>query len=76
MKESDFQSKGMFQGFSPRLFNVYATKQFFFKTSLDGYWQSYGSRVQISSKKCSEIFIEYFTHSKNEMVECVNSKIF
>ena len=33
-------------------------------------------RYRISQRKYSENFVEYFTHSKNGMAECVNSKIF
>ena len=31
-------------------------------------------RYMISKKKYSEIFTEYFSHSKNGMVKCVSSK--
>ena len=31
-------------------------------------------RYRISKKKCSENFIEYFSHSKNVIAKCVSTK--
>ena len=63
--------------------------QLLFKTPLDGYWQLlnlfwpepcsvmsvYGSKIQgFPPKKCSENFIEYFTHSENGMAKYVSTQ--
>ena len=63
--------------------------QLLFKTPLDGYWQLlnlfwpepcsvmsvYRSKIQgFPKKKCSENFIEYFTHSENGMAKYVSTQ--
>ena len=70
VKESDFQSKGMFQEFSS-LFKTMATGYFltYFGQNLAGLCLFTEVRYRISPKKCSENFIEYFTHSKNGMAK-------
>ena len=34
----------------------------------------YGSKIQDIKRKCSENFIEYFSHSKSRMAICVSTK--
>ena len=36
----------------------------------------YKSKIEDFKKKCSENFIEYFSHSKNGMAKCVSTKKF
>ena len=60
----------------------------FFKTPLDGYWQLFNllwpeaCRVMFVygryryKKKCSENFIDYFSHSKNKMAKWVSTQKF
>ena len=79
-----------FKGLHLSFKRVMLRNGFSFKTSLVGYWEIlnllwsepcrvmfvYGGKIQNIKKKCSENFIEYFSHSKNEMAKCVNTKFF